>query len=129
MVERIRPGADRTEHVCPLLEPAVDSAVLAMASDAERGLERDESRRQSCTQRAVLGRLVARAAEHVRNQSLRPFRSQAGISFSKGPGIYKPDFQETLFLQVRAPPSPARIHHCFLVDSENDSGSFGLCLS
>src|ERR1700730_18036345 len=35
---------ERSTYVRPPLEPAVTSAVLAMASDPERGMERNESR-------------------------------------------------------------------------------------
>lgn len=48
--------------------------------------------------------------------------------FQKGKEYTNLIFQEALFLQVRATPSLARVHDCFLGDTENDSWSLGLCL-
>ncbi len=115
-------------HLRLAIQPAANSAVLAVESNPEGDMERNESRWQSVAHRSFLGRMVACATEHIRDQSFRSFRTQAGVSISKGQGIHKSDFQETLLLQVRATPSLARVHHCFLGDSENDLGSLGLCL-
>ncbi|SRR5258706_8333122 len=57
---------ERSTYVL-LSEPAVNSAVLAVASDPERGMERDEPRRRSRAHCCLLGRLATRAVKHVRD--------------------------------------------------------------
>src|ERR1051325_7758841 len=107
MVDAIHSQTCRAEHLRAALQPPSAAALLAVASDSERDLERDEPDWQSSAHSPLLGRLVARAGQHFRDQSLRSFRTQASVSISEGQAIYRSGFQEAFFLSLRAPSSPA----------------------
>src|SRR6266404_3530822 len=119
------PRGRRAQHLRAVGKPPAVAAVLAMAANRRRDLERAKFCRPDFALCGICSRMAYCAGKHFRDQSLRSFRTAAGLSLSARSTIFTDWIQNSWSLPICQASALPGLADGFLGHAYDDGGAPG----